>query len=429
MSKSCFVISQIGADNSDERKTADCFLGLVKEVAELHDLIVARADEIVGTSDINEDIMDRVRNSDLCIIDLTGLNPNVMYEFGMRYQTGLPYIVCCSKGTALPFDTITRRTIFYEDLSLHDNCKKLMDGLRNFIRKFEGVEYKAAGSHSLNDLYEILLRINDRIENMDISVLNFQNQHKANEGIVLPNEHQFSIDVDELLGQLGPDGAFFYAYRTNHIALAEELLEYCRDQPWEYFFNKLCALTQAGSKKAEKEILELCKTSSKIESKEDRLEALGCLVSYQLRSKDFDDFENVLSFINDEIDHTYSEREKASLYNQVQRLLFAVGDYEKAEEAARQAIKFDESEPAYYYNYSLILDELGKTSEAIACVKKAIPEECTDPDHLAWGYELLSKSSEPEDKQLSQEYLKRLEIIAPFKARLAKLKIASRNVV
>ena len=119
----CFVVSPIGEQDSPERKHADNFLALIKEIGELHNLDVKRADEIVGTSDINADVIDKIQNADLCIIELTGLNPNVMYEFGMRYQTGLPYIVCAKHKTDLPFDTISRRTIFYGDLNYASECR------------------------------------------------------------------------------------------------------------------------------------------------------------------------------------------------------------------------------------------------------------------------------------------------------------------
>lgn len=63
------------------------------------------------------------------------------------------------------------------------------------------------------------------------------------------NSNNMTDGVDDLLRQLEPSEAFHYAYSTNQVKLAEELLEYCRNQPFEYFFDKLCALTTLGSEK------------------------------------------------------------------------------------------------------------------------------------------------------------------------------------
>jgi hypothetical protein len=48
------------------------------------------------------------------IVDLTDLNPNVMYELGARQGLGRPYILMAAEGQALPFDLLDFRTIFYK---------------------------------------------------------------------------------------------------------------------------------------------------------------------------------------------------------------------------------------------------------------------------------------------------------------------------
>ena len=57
--RSCFVISPIGTPDSEERECADRFLELIKEISELHNLETVRADEVSGTSDINNDVIEK----------------------------------------------------------------------------------------------------------------------------------------------------------------------------------------------------------------------------------------------------------------------------------------------------------------------------------------------------------------------------------
>ena len=97
--KTCFVISPIGEKDSDIRKLADDLYDLIIVPAlEKFNFDIVRADKITSVTSITSDIISHVQNADLCIVDLTGQNPNVMYECGRRHETGKPFIMVAKEN-------------------------------------------------------------------------------------------------------------------------------------------------------------------------------------------------------------------------------------------------------------------------------------------------------------------------------------------
>lgn len=72
-----------------------------------------RADHISRSGEINEQIFRHLRDSHIVIADLTGANPNVMYELGLRHTTGKLTVQIGERGR-LPFDISTIRTILFK---------------------------------------------------------------------------------------------------------------------------------------------------------------------------------------------------------------------------------------------------------------------------------------------------------------------------
>jgi len=92
--KKCFVISPIGAEESEARKNADDLFELIIEPAlEKYDFKVIRGDMVSNSTSITDDVIKMTQNSELYIIDLTGHNPNVFYECGRRHETSKPFIL------------------------------------------------------------------------------------------------------------------------------------------------------------------------------------------------------------------------------------------------------------------------------------------------------------------------------------------------
>jgi hypothetical protein len=114
-----FVVSRIGVKGSPERKSADAWLrNIVEPVCRELQLATVRSDQISAPGRIDAQVGKYLLDSAVVIADLTGLNPNVMYEVGVRHALDLPIVHMAARETDLPFDFRTVRIIDY-DASLH----------------------------------------------------------------------------------------------------------------------------------------------------------------------------------------------------------------------------------------------------------------------------------------------------------------------
>lgn len=112
--KSCFIITPIGPDDSIIRRQADGVIDAVIEPVLVnlgYEVTVAHRMSEGGS--ITRQVIQNVINSELVVANLTGLNPNVMYELAIRHAIRKPLVQICEKDTNLPFDISEQRTIFY----------------------------------------------------------------------------------------------------------------------------------------------------------------------------------------------------------------------------------------------------------------------------------------------------------------------------
>ena len=132
--KKCFVITPIGNEDSDTRRHIDGIIdAALKPVLADHfnfDMTVAHRIDLPGA--IPKQVINEIYNSELVVANLTGNNPNVMYELALRHCFGTPVIVIAEKGTIIPADINSEITIFYINdakgvIDLKDNLKRMVE--------------------------------------------------------------------------------------------------------------------------------------------------------------------------------------------------------------------------------------------------------------------------------------------------------------
>lgn len=153
------------------------------------DVIVAHKIDEPGS--ITNQVIQYVLESKMVIANLTGLNPNVMYELAIRHASRKPVICIAEDNTKLPFDITTERTIFYTDdmygaVKLQDQLNaKIQAALEGAVvdnpiyRAISDGIIKGIHSSQKNEDSDTLLYILQRLDNIE-STLNRYSRSDSN---------------------------------------------------------------------------------------------------------------------------------------------------------------------------------------------------------------------------------------------------------
>ena len=122
----CFYISPIGEDDSEQRRHSDLFLGsFVEPALDQFGLKIVRADAIDKPGVITKQIIEFIVRSRLVVVDLSYHNPNVFYELALRHMMRLPIVQIARASDRIPFDINQMRTIRIDTSDLYSLVPKI----------------------------------------------------------------------------------------------------------------------------------------------------------------------------------------------------------------------------------------------------------------------------------------------------------------
>ena len=109
------------------------YRSIIKPAIQKTDLVSIRADEIYRPSEIIKDIHEFIKKAKLIVAELTGKNPNVMYELGYSHAMGKTAVLITQTIDDVPFDLRGLRCITY-DTTQPDWADALKKQITEFIR-------------------------------------------------------------------------------------------------------------------------------------------------------------------------------------------------------------------------------------------------------------------------------------------------------
>lgn len=125
---SCFVVMPFSSLYQIE------YDNIIKPTLEELNIKCVRGDEIYSKQRIMDDIWQSIKSCRFVIAELTGKNPNVLYEVGLAHAIGKPVIILTRNADDVPFDLKDLRYLYYDinDPFWGENLKL---GLKSLIQK------------------------------------------------------------------------------------------------------------------------------------------------------------------------------------------------------------------------------------------------------------------------------------------------------
>ena len=353
----CFVISPIGEKGSEVRQHADDLYELLIEPAlEKFYFTVLRADKLPTVGSITSEVIELIQKSELCVIDVTGTNPNVMYECGRRHETGKPSLMIARQGEKLPFDINTIRTVFF-DLSSPRETRRSVQAIQELVSRIveEGFEASSSGD-SLGSLAESIRRIERRLDALGST--------GSKEMAVQPGS--VSTRVRDLIRKYGLISAYNFALSEHDVSMIDELVPRLRpnsEADRNYYIAGLGQGAALGSAVAFEMLLASAEPLERF-GVEDQKRLLGCLVSGANR---LDREAECLELLGERFSamatgegvEGMTDEDRAYFLNQWQRLLNGVGEIEESMGIGEMVLKLCPDDPSYIYNHSINAREAG----------------------------------------------------------------------
>ena len=214
ITKRCFIITPIGSEDDPIRRHIEgVYNAALEPVLRDFGYHTDLPHKILTPGSITRQIVECIYNSDLIIVNLTGINPNVMYELALAHCFNKPMIIIAEKGTKLPFDIINERTLFYDYDP--EGVYELQTDLRNAMVELREVEsfkstvvsyvkeynfdknIKDDKDDNSNEVLTALRTLSRRIDRIDYTIRNTVYEDKNSESTLYSKSYRIVKPQDE----------------------------------------------------------------------------------------------------------------------------------------------------------------------------------------------------------------------------------------
>ncbi len=111
--KTCGIVMPISECDGRQASHWSDVLKIVQDAATSAGFNARLVSETMESNLIHKEILSNIYNDDIVIVDVSGRNPNVFFELGIRMATQKPTVIVKDDSTAYPFDTGPNRFIEY----------------------------------------------------------------------------------------------------------------------------------------------------------------------------------------------------------------------------------------------------------------------------------------------------------------------------
>ena len=95
--------------------------------------VVKRADAITDPGRITDQIIAEIKACDVIVADITGLNPNVMWELGYAHALEKPAVILNQDVDSSPFDLVDHRQVIYNSYPTGHDEHRVASFLRSAL--------------------------------------------------------------------------------------------------------------------------------------------------------------------------------------------------------------------------------------------------------------------------------------------------------
>lgn len=150
--KTCFVVMPIAdMDDYESGHFTRVYNHLIKPACMKAGFKPVRADDVASSNYIVIDILNKIIESDMVICDLSGRNPNVMYELGIRHAFNLPTVLIKDIKTTRIFDIQGLRCVDYNQSLRIDTVERNIESISNAL-----IETEKANGNDINSIVQLL---------------------------------------------------------------------------------------------------------------------------------------------------------------------------------------------------------------------------------------------------------------------------------